>query len=600
MSARDAYSDAARRARKARLLAIALLASGLALILLLLAPDRDPATKAVARTRHEATGPLRAVRASGAAAASALPLAVVTPGSPAGARTVPRSFLGVSTEYWTLPLFERAGTLLDRVLSLFRMPGEGPLILRIGGDSADHTFWALKGRHTPRWVVDLGPRWLHEVGALVARLDARVILDLNLVTDSPLTAAEWAGTAYRELPHGRVAGFEVGNEPDLYARRYWIGAIERPTEAMAVLPKDISPATYARDFAAYSQTLAQVAPDVPLVGPAVANPASDFGWVSTLLRSAHPGLGMVSGHVYPYSACAARRRATYPTIARVLSENASSGIADRLRPAVAVAQRAGLPFRLTEINSVTCGGKPGVSDTFATALWAPDALFELARAGVDGVNVHVRARAVNAAFSLGRHRVRAHPLLYGLMLFNRTLGPGAQLTPVRVSLGSRAARAAHLKVWAVRLRGDALHVLLIDKGSRAIRVDLRLPAAGAATVERLLAPSVRARSGVTLAGQVVGADGRWHGERVAETVRPGPHGYVVTVPRMSAALVGMQLAPGAFRRGSSGRRRGLGHTRSSRRLLRHGSSDRLGRASLRRSAALRERLSASSPRSARQ
>jgi hypothetical protein len=31
-----------------------------------------------------------------------------------------------------------------------------------------------------------------------------------------------------------------------------------------------------------------------------------------------------------------------------------------------------------------------VSDTFATALWAPDALFELLRAGIDGVNVHVR------------------------------------------------------------------------------------------------------------------------------------------------------------------------------------------------------------------
>ena len=78
------------------------------------------------------------------------------------------------------------------------------------------------------------------------------------------------------------------------------------------------------------------------------------------------------------------------------------------------AHRAGLPFRLTEVNSVTCGGVPGVSDTFATALWAPDTLFELLRAGVDGVNVHVRTDAINAAFAFKRSGLVARPLLYGL------------------------------------------------------------------------------------------------------------------------------------------------------------------------------------------
>jgi hypothetical protein len=38
-----------------------------------------------------------------------------------------------------------------------------------------------------------------------------------------------------------------------------------------------------------------------------------------------------------------------------------------------LAHRAGFPFRLTEQNSVTCGGLAGVSNTFATALWAPAA-----------------------------------------------------------------------------------------------------------------------------------------------------------------------------------------------------------------------------------
>jgi hypothetical protein len=471
-----------------------------------------------------------------------LPLAVVTLAPRAPTIPVPASYLGISTEYWTLPLFERYGTLLDRALSLLEVPGEGPLLLRIGGDSADHAFWAPGVRRAPKWKMDLGPHWLNQVSALVRRLNARVILDLNLITDSPLTAEEWADAASRALPRGSLAGFEVGNEPDLYARRYWRSALDRSALAMAVLPKDLSPAIYARDFDAYAHTLAEVAPRVPLVGPAAANPASDLSWISTLLASPRPRLGEVSGHAYPYSACARRHSPVYPTISRVLSENGSVGIANRLRPAIALAHRAGLPFRLTEINSVTCGGKPGVSDTFATALWAPDALFAFLRAGVQGVNVHVRARAVNAAFSLGRGGMVAHPLLYGLLLFDRTIGSNSRLVPTRVAVPTRLARGAHLKVWAVRAGGGDLRVLLIDKGVHSVSVDLRVRARGQATIERLLAPSVRSRSGVTLAGQHIGRDGLWHGAPQTETVRPGSSGYVFTVPRMSAALVRVPLA----------------------------------------------------------
>jgi hypothetical protein len=141
-----------------------------------------------------------------------------------------------------------------------------------------------------------------------------------------------------------------------------------------------------------------------------------------------------------------------------------------------------------------------VSNTFATALWAPDALFELLRAGVDGVNVHVRPDLINAAFTFTGDGLRTRPLLYGLILFSRTLGPGAQLVHVRVD----ASRPLHLKVWAVRVRGGGLHVLLINKGNRSVSVDLQIPAYGRATVQRLSAPSVSSRSDVTLDGQQLG------------------------------------------------------------------------------------------------
>ncbi len=159
---------------------------------------------------------------------------------------------------------------------------------------------------------------------------------------------------------------------------------------------------------------------------------------------------------------------------------------------MAVAHGAGLRFRLTEINSVTCGGKTGVSNTFATALWAPDALFTLMRAGVDGVNLHVRAYAINAPFALTRR---------GLERTAAALRADAVRADARrrrrdwsASTSTRA-RSLNLSAWAVRVRGGQLHVLVIDKSDRNVRVDLHLPATAPATVQRLLAPSARSTSG---------------------------------------------------------------------------------------------------------
>jgi hypothetical protein len=138
------------------------------------------------------------------------------------------------------------------------------------------------------------------------------------------------------------------------------------------------------------------------------------------------------------------------------------------------------------------------------------------------------------------------PLLYGLILFARTLCPEAQLIHVRV----RADASLHFKVWAVRVRGGFLHVLLIDKGNRAVSVDLQLPALGRATVQRLSAPSIRLRSSVTLDGQQLDRDGRWQVMRSRETIIPGIHGYALTIPRLSAALLAVHLSSGALTPGT--------------------------------------------------
>ena len=337
--------------------------------------------------------------------------ATLTLAPDAGTTAVPTSFFGISTEYRALPQFERDTPAFERMLSLLHVPGDGPLVLRVGGDSADHSFWYPRWRRMPQWAFELTPRYLARLGELVRRDHMKLIVDLNLLTDTPFTAAAWARAAETSLPHGSIVGFEIGNEPDLYSRRYWLATIASSPFASRTLPLELTPATYVQDFAAYAHVLAVDSPDIPLVGPAVAHPRVSLPFISTLIQDQRPELGMVTGHLYPYSACVKRpRSSSFPTVAKLLSRRATSAFAIDVASAVATAHAAGLKFRLTEFNSVTCGGKPGVSNTFATALWAPDALFTAMRAGVDGANLHVRPNAINAAFSIDQSGLEPRPL----------------------------------------------------------------------------------------------------------------------------------------------------------------------------------------------
>jgi hypothetical protein len=486
--------------------------------------------------RHRAAGPAQAQ---------------VTVPARAAMTPVPRSFLGLSTEYWSLPQWASRMPLLERVFSLVHVPGSGPLVLRVGGDSADHSFWDPDQSRAPRWAFSIEPSLLAQTRQLVRGLGVRLILDLNLITDSPVRATQWAQAAEAALPRGSIVGFEIGNEPDIYTYQAWLAITAGRQYLGRALPSSLTAASYARDFRAYSVALRPVAPNAVLAGPALARPTRDAGWARTLIARDRGSVGMVTVHRYPLSGCARHRSSSaYPTVGRLLSPELAQGMAAALRPVINAAHDAGLPLRMTELNSINCGGRPGVSDTFATALWAPNALFALLHAGVDGVNLHVRADTINAPFALNAGGLEARPLLYGLILFRRALGPRARLIiPV-----THARSALDLAAYAVRTGADTLHVVLIDTGARSVRVALRLPAIADATVQRLTAPSATARSGVTFGGRRLDRDGDWLGPAVDQLVAPRGGVYTVDVRHASAALVSVRVESGALGAAATGGR----------------------------------------------
>jgi Glycosyl hydrolase family 79 C-terminal beta domain len=449
-----------------------------------------------------------------------------------GGRFVPSGFFGISTEYDQLVTYENAGPLFDRAISLMRPQDRSRMLLRIGGKSADHTFWETSPPNYPRQVIKLGPKWMDSLADLVRQEHLRVMLDLNLAVHSPTLEASFAQAARRALPPGTLAGLEIGNEPDLYWRQPWL-AKSRIASTSAATPMhwtvNYSPNDYRRDFSAYARALKAKVPGIPIGGPEIIS--NKTPWLDSIQDLGRLDPGFITIHRYASSSCWPKTSPWWPTIAIMLNEGSSAGLANSVRTAVEFAHSRHEALRLTEVNSISCGGNTGVANAFVTALWAPDALFSMVQAGVDSVSWHIRPGQLNAPFLFTNNGIQAMPELYGLAVFAQMITPGAEL------LNSTVSSALHVKGWAVRT-AKGTRVLLINKGGRAANVTLRLGTGNQpGFVRRLTAPSIVAENGVTWGGQHINSQGHWEGRLVTTKVGGANGVYHLALPGYSAALV---------------------------------------------------------------
>jgi hypothetical protein len=462
-------------------------------------------------------------------------------------RAIPSGFLGLSIEFNGIraytgddpgainPVFER----LVRNLT----PGQAP-VLRIGGNSTDQSYVPTP-RVTPRFPgYALTPGWLATTSALAHDLGAKMILGLNLAEDQPALDAAEARAYLAAFGRDSIAGFEIGNEPNLYA--HFTRFADRAGKLVTPRPSSYGPGGYNADVARVSRALPPAARSIPLVGPALAAGLTAAGaqpWTggaAALLRS-DAAVRTLSVHRYPLKNCFTPHSSPmFPTIAHLVASYSTVSLADGVRGWVQIANRAGRKLRIDELNSAACRGRPGVSNTFASALWSTDALFSLAAAGVDGVNVHTTPVPETAyglfAFSHagGHWSAAVRPDYYGLQLFAQAAPAGSRLLAVH-----GATHSPRLSVWATRGADGRDRVVLIDKDP-AHPQTVRLHARGSVTVARMQAPGLAATSGVTLGGRSYGhstISGRLGAMRVTR-VRPDARGDVtVTVPGASAALI---------------------------------------------------------------
>lgn len=493
--------------------------------------------------RTERRSPARIAVAASLAAVVAAVLALMSFGGTANAATVISAapvarpvapgFVGLSIELKALEQY--AGTdpaALDPVLGRLiaaLAPGQRP-VLRLGGDSTDWSWWPVRGMAQPPGIrFTLTPQWMAVAHALAAQLNARLILGVNLEANSAALARVEAQEMVSAIGRQAIDALELGNEPELYGTFGWYR-----TKSGHEIPG--RPASWSlSDFIAQYSRYARLLPRVPLAGPSSGAPT----WLASLGRflGAEPRVRLVTVHAYPLKHCT---KSTVVTIGQLLSEASSHGLALQLAPYIRAATRARLPLRVDEMNGVSCGGTRGVSNSFASALWMLDALFELARAGVSGVNVHTVPGTINEVLGPqvvgGQWQMRVHPEFYGMMMFAQAAPAGSRLLAVR------SPAPPGIKVWATRAPGGELHVVVIDKRARgATTLRLRISGArGAGSLERLTAPGLGATGGVTLGGQGFGAataTGELAGPAQAQVIAPAGGVYTVRVAAASAAML---------------------------------------------------------------
>ena len=474
------------------------------------------------------------------ATANATPAAaadnVLTIHRTAGA-AIPNGFLGLSLEFKALEPYAGSNPrAIDPVaLQLIRnlSPGQSPQ-LRIGGGSTDRTWWPVAGyRQSPGVDFVITDTWLRVAGAVARALGAHLILGINLEENSVHLAAAEARAMVKNIGAAHIDAFELGNEPELYSSWPWY---KRNGQDVFGRRHGWGFADYLRE---YKRTAAAL-PRLPLAGPASGDGNAFSGGISTLLDS-EPRVKVVTIHRYPLFSCNTPPSSfRFPTIKNLLSPESSLHLAATTAPTVALARGRHVELRVDEINTVSCGNAFGVGKSFASALWSLDMLFALAAAGVDGVNMHTFPGAPYNLFSFTQRangwQASVTPEYYGLLMFADSAPAGSHM------LAIDGTADPSVRTWATGGRDGHVRVVLINESpNRSRKIIVRVPgAAGAASLARLQAPSLRATDGVTFAGQSFGTGtrtGLLAGPRRVIAVADVRGSYAIAMPASSAALL---------------------------------------------------------------
>ena len=304
--------------------------------------------------------------------------------------SVPANFVGLSYETQQLSdpaFFSPRNTGL--IARLREIAPHG--VLRLGGNTSDYAFWKPTpnsvpppraqrpfrvGDPPPDLSYNVTPEAVRNLRAFLDATGWTCLYGINLGTNTPEIAADEAAFVAKTLG-AKLEYFQVGNEADRF------GSTIRD-------PKTWNADAFFDNWLQFANAIRKRVPAAKFGMPDFSGHLDWYAQIVMRLLALDdaPKIAALTHHYY-FIGPPANPKATIdnllhadPNVDRQYNQvhEATRLFNGKATPAAV--------YRMTEGNTCYRGGKPGMSDVLAAALWSADYLLKLASLGYAGVNLH--------------------------------------------------------------------------------------------------------------------------------------------------------------------------------------------------------------------
>ena len=299
---------------------------------------------------------------------------------------MPIDFVGLSYEVQQLAdpsFFSTRNSGLIREFKALSSTG----VLRLGGNTSEFAYWKptpdsaepehprtreVTGEPKPQYYA-VTAEAVRNLAEFLGATGWACLYGVGMGTNTPARAAEEAAFVAETLGN-RLQYFQIGNEPDLFDRHLRD-------------PKTWSAKTYLEEWLTLARAVAARVPAAKFGMPDIS--PTTVSWLTEIADQwpsvpAAPHVTTLSHHYY-FNGPATNPEVNIPNL---LKPATMEKVQNTANIAAAAASKMGARLRMTEGNTCFRGGKPGVSDVFAAALWAADYSLLLASNDYSGVNLH--------------------------------------------------------------------------------------------------------------------------------------------------------------------------------------------------------------------
>ncbi|GLB45268.1 putative glycosyl hydrolase family 79 C-terminal beta domain [Lyophyllum shimeji] len=307
--------------------------------------------------------------------------------------SVVTQIMGKNASHLQVPFLNLMGLIQQR---------SGGINIRVGGNTQDFAVYVDSipdGHATTKEKSDLKnptltPAVLYTKELFYIASNISSLVNVKWYFGIPFNDTNWR---LQIAEHGQailgdnLLGLQGGNEPDYYL-------------AHGHRNPGYGPFDYFGEFGDLI-TAIRNNPNIPrkniLIGPSLASGpwTPEQMWETGYLDAYKDSLVAVTMEHYPSNNCFVRfnigsyvdPQATFPSF---LTHQAALNFVQMYRNTSNLAREAGKPFIMFETNTATCGGLPGISDSFGAALWGIDMGLTMAATNFSHALLHVGGQNV--------------------------------------------------------------------------------------------------------------------------------------------------------------------------------------------------------------